>query len=122
MEPRIMVPQPRWTIPINMRSRDKPMLDAALEIAKIEGLDLTSIFRNALQEYITSRLDSLKDDGIKKMEEYLDSSSVLHSLLLSPDKLKGWTDSEVVTFAKLIRARKEELEIELRKRDYYFRW
>jgi len=98
------------------------MLDAALEIAKIEGLDLTSIFRNALQEYITSRLDSLKDDGIKKMEEYLDSSSVLHSLQLSPDKLKRWTDSEVVTFAKLIRARKEELEIELRKRDYYFRW
>jgi len=105
-----------------MRLVDRPLLDNAILIAKSEGLELTSIFRNALQEYVKRRLGSRGEGGTRKMEEYFDSASVLHSEILSPDKLKEWTDSELVATAKVIRARKEELESELRSRGYYFRW
>jgi len=46
----------------------------------------------------------------------------IHSKLLTPEDLKLWTDSDVLTLAKQIRSRKQELDFELRKRGYFFQW
>jgi hypothetical protein len=42
--------------------------------------------------------------------------------LLTPEEIKGWHDSEVLDLAKHVRARKEELQMELARRGYHFRW
>jgi hypothetical protein len=67
----IMV-SPRWTIPINMRERDKPVLDAALAIAKDDGSDITKVFRVALEEFVRTRA---RKDG-RKLDEYFDDSKI----------------------------------------------
>ena len=115
-----MSPQARWTVPVNIRPRDKPILDAAVALAEKEGTDITTVFRNAVAEYVRTKLAG---NGIsRKMDDYFDSS--LHSplKLLSREELKQWTDSDVISAAKQVRARKHELESELRRRGYYFRW
>jgi len=117
-----LAPQPRWTIPVNIRQKDKPVLDAALAIAKADGTDLTSVFRIALAEYVSARHGKPGDSGSEKVDEYFDSSSRITSKLLTPAELRQWTDSDVLTLAKRIRSRKQELEFELRRRGYYFRW
>jgi len=120
-----MAPQPRWTIPVNIRQQDKPILDAAFVIAKTEGINITNVFRNALTEYVRVRQKASKHGASERMDNYLGLSSfglVVHSNLLTPEDLRQWTDADVLTVAKQVRARKQELESELRRRGYYFRW
>jgi len=117
-----MVPQPRWTVPVNIRSQDKQILDMALKIAESDRTDLTTVFRRALTEYVRTRLGTPAESRSTRIDEYVDSSFRLHSKLLTPEDLKRWTDSDVLTLAKQIRSRKQELDFELRRRDYYFQW
>jgi hypothetical protein len=59
------------------------------------------------------------------LDEFLrDSQFVDHDYgqVLTPERLKQWEDGEVLELAKKIRGRKQELEVELRRRKYYFRW
>jgi len=41
---------------------------------------------------------------------------------LTREELKTWEDSDLIYVAKSIRARKQELEVELRRRGYHFIW
>jgi hypothetical protein len=112
----------RWTIPINMRLEDKPVLDAALNIAKEEGTNITKIFRRALYEFVGRKVES---SGMKKMDEFLDRSSMsdpIFNRVLTPKELRNWPEVDLVSAAKQIRARKEELDSELRRRGFYFKW
>jgi hypothetical protein len=62
---------------------------------------------------------------ISRLDEYLSDSqfvSAPYNEILTPENLRKWKTDEFVKFAKKIRARKEELEVELRRRGYYFRW
>jgi|SRR5579862_8732087 len=117
-----MAPQPRWTIPINIRQQDKPILDAALLIAKNEGSDITTVFRTALAEFI--RIRESQSEG-RRLDEFLDDSEILNpffNTVLTPAELRNWSEARLLQASKLIRSRKEELEAELRKRGYFFRW
>src|ERR1022692_2468040 len=116
-----MAPQPRWTVPINMRSQDKPVLDAALAIAKIEGTDITTIVRTALAEFVKTKA---RAEG-RKMDEFLDHSEMsnpIYNRVLTAHELRRWSESDLLDAAKVVRARREELDSELRKRGHYFRW
>jgi hypothetical protein len=104
-----------------MRSQDKPVLDAALAIAKIEGTDITTIVRNALAEFVKTKA---RTEG-RKMDEFLDGSVISNPIsnrVLTPDVLRRWPERDLLDAAKVVRARKEELDSELRRRGYYFRW
>jgi hypothetical protein len=71
------------------------------------------------------RLKAQRDGGSKKMDDYLDLTSrgVVPMLkLLSPEELKRWNDSDVLAAARQVRSRKEELDSELRRRGFHFRW
>jgi hypothetical protein len=119
-----MAPQPRWTVPVNMRAQDKQVLDAALSIAKNEGRDITSVFRMALAEFVKTRSGVNEE---RKMDEFLVNTSEisvnrLYNRVLTPGELKGWSDASLVDSAKLVRARKQELDSELRKRGYFLKW
>jgi len=116
-----MVPQPRWTIPINMRQQDKPVLDAALIIAKSEGSDITTVFRSALAEFV--RMRALPNE--RKMDEFLEDrtmSNQVYNRVLTPHELESWSEARLLDAAKLIRSRKDELNAELRKRGFFFKW
>jgi hypothetical protein len=116
-----MVPEPRWTIPVNIRSKDKPILDAVLNIAKSEGVEITTLVRTALAEFVTRR----NGGSSQKLDNFLADpalSEPFYYQVLSPSKLNGWDEEELLRMAKLIRARKEELDSELRRRGYLFRW
>jgi hypothetical protein len=116
-----MAPQPRWTVPINMRSQDKPILDAALRIAKNEGSDITTVFRTALSEFVRTRT---LPEG-EKMDKFLDNSEMsdpIYNRILTPGELKKWTDSDLLSVSKRVKARREELDFELRRRGYFFKW
>jgi hypothetical protein len=116
-----MVLKPRWVHPLNFREEDKETLDAALQIAKSDGSSLTDVIRIALKEYAGSRLRGNQDTI--KMDDFLRSTVNPQYLeILTPTVLKEWTDNEVLTFAKLVRARRQEIEHELRKRGYFFEW
>jgi hypothetical protein len=58
------------------------------------------------------------------MDDFLDHSEVnpIFQEVLSPTELKGWVDSDLLFFAKLIRGRKQEIESELKKRGFHFVW
>src|ERR1017187_1816083 len=104
-----MAPQPRWTLPINMRSQDKPVLDAALAIAKIEGTDITTIVRTALAEFVKTKA---RAEG-RKMDEFLDGSAISNPIsnrVLTPYELRRWTENDLLNAARIVRARKEELD------------
>ena len=75
-----IVVRPRWTVPINMRLEDKPVLDAALIIAKEEGTDITKIFRMALLEFVRTRAGSAE---VRKIDEFLDKSAMSSTLVQS---------------------------------------
>ena len=117
-----MAPQPRWTIPVNMRMQDKPVLDAALEIAKREGSNITTIFRVALEEFVRVKSRS----GVQKLDRFLDdsesSSNGMYGRVLTPAELRSWSESSLLDAAKRIRSRKDELDSALRERGYSFRW
>lgn len=55
-----------------MRTQDKPVLDAALEIAKHEGSDITTIFRTALEEFVKTR----STKTTLKLDEFCDGSQL----------------------------------------------
>jgi len=116
-----MAPQPRWTVPVNMRSQDKEVLDSALRIAKSEGSDITSVFRTALAEFVRTRTRS---EG-RRMDEFLDSSTTSDlncNRILTPGELRTWSEVEILVAARVVRARKQELDSELRRRGYFFKW
>jgi hypothetical protein len=118
-----MVVQPHYTIPVNVRPRDTPTIQAAKEIAQRENKQMTTIFREALAEYVDRRKLSA---GSFKLEQYIGSESVTNNgsleKVLVPGALKLWGDSELLSFAKKLRARTQEIDAELRRRGYYFKW
>src|SRR5579862_8225853 len=106
-----MAPQPRWTVPINMRLQDKPILDAALRIAKSEGSDITTVFRTALAEFVSTRVSP---EG-ERMDKFLDDSEMsnpIYNRILTPGELRKWTDSDLLDISKRVKARREELDFE----------
>jgi hypothetical protein len=112
----------RWTIPVNMRIEDKPVLDAALNIAKEEGTNVTKICRTALYEFVGRNVRSA---GMKKMDEFLDKSAMsvpTYNHMLTPRELRSWSDDSLLDSAKLVRSRQQELDSELRSRGYFFKW
>jgi hypothetical protein len=115
-------PQPRWTVPVNFRAVDRPTLDAAIAIARKEGTELTSVIRNAVQEYVKTKLGP--SNGLARMDQYFDSSATVNlQELLKPDELRTWSDSDLLRLSKQVRARKQELARELQRRGYLrFEW
>jgi hypothetical protein len=115
-------PQPRWTVPVNFRNVDRGILDAAIAIARKEETELTSVIRNAVQEYVKTKLGPA--NGLTRMDQYFDSSSSVNlQELLNPEKLKAWSDSDLLRVSKQVRARKQELARELQRRGYHrFEW
>jgi hypothetical protein len=118
------MPQPRFSFPVSFRAVDKPIFDALVGIAREERCNLTSVFRTALTEFVKSRTE--KEQAWRKLDEFLVNNSAMaepiYNRILTPSELRSWTDSEVLCAAKLVRARKEELDLELRRRGYLFRW
>ena len=117
-----MAPKPRWTVPVNMRLQDKLILDAALEIAKREGSDITTVFRNALEEFVNKRART----NTVKLDSFLDNSIMIqdpiYSRVFTPTELRSWSETSLLDAAKRIRSRKEELDRALREKGYFFRW
>jgi hypothetical protein len=115
-----MTLKPRWVHPLNFREQDKGIMDAALLLAKRQGSDLTHVIREALKEYTSSRL---REDAGQKLDSFItDTGGYSYKKLLTLNELKNWRDVEILDLAKLLRARKQELEFELTKRGYHFRW
>jgi hypothetical protein len=119
-----MVLKPRWVVPLNFRSGDKPLLDNVIFLAKKEELRITDIIRDALIEYTRRKLDLCEASGTHRIDEFIASNFKEDSLsgILTREQLKTWQDSDVINFAKMVRARKQELEFELRRRGYHFSW
>jgi hypothetical protein len=114
--------KPRWTHPLNFRLEDKAVLDAAILIGRNEGNSLTGVIRTALKEYVSSKLGQAP---LIKIDDFFDgpiNSSYDYKRILGPKDLETLTDQSVLHMARLIRARKEELESDLRRRGFYFRW
>jgi len=108
--------------PVNFRQEDKAVLDAAILIGKDEGSSLTGVIRTALKEYVSSKV---RQAPLIKIDDFFDgsiNSSEDYKQILDPKELEALTDESVLYMARLIRARKEELEYDLRRRGYYFRW
>jgi hypothetical protein len=119
-----MAPKPRWVVPLNFRSGDKLLLDSVLFLAKKEEVHITDIIRDALLEYTKRKLDLCETSGTHRIDEFLASNLREGSLsgILTREELKTWQDSDVTHFAKMVRARKQELESELRRRGHHFPW
>jgi hypothetical protein len=97
------VPQPHWTIPVNFRAQDKSVLDAALNIARSEGRDITSIVRTALTEFI--KRNGLEHE-IRRIDEFLDGSEIskpTYNEVLTPAALKMWTDQDLLNTESICR-------------------
>ena len=110
-----MVPRPRSVVPLNFRSGDKPLLDNVIFLAKKEELHITDIIRDALLEYTKRKLDLCEASGTHRIDEFMAANFRDDSLsgILTREELKTWQDSDVISFAKMVRARKQELEFEL---------
>jgi len=111
--------KPRWVHPLNFREEDKAVLDAAVLVAKNEGSNLTNVIRDALKIYTTAKLQG---DGYHKLDKYVNDPFLYYRKMLTPEELREWIDTDVLDIARLIRSRKQEIEFELRKRGYYFKW
>jgi hypothetical protein len=111
--------KPRWVHPLNFRAEDKAVLDAAVLVAKKEGSNLTNVIRDALKMYMVAKLQG---DGYQKLDKFVNESYPHYGKMLTPEDLREWIDTDVLDIARLIRARKQEIESELRKRGYYFQW
>jgi len=96
-----------------------------LSIAARENRNVTSIFREALADFVKTREETGATTG-PKMDEYLGESvaipEVVSHRILTPVELRHWTDKELLDTAKLVRARKQEVDHALRTRNYYFTW
>jgi len=113
---------PRYTVAINFRHKDKLLLDALVTIARDEGNNVTSIFREAIAEFVKTRARSVEG---KKLDDFLNDSAMsntLYARILTPSELRGWSDQNLLDGAKLVRSRKEELDSELRRRGFFFKW
>jgi hypothetical protein len=93
-------------------------------LAKKEDIHVTDVIRDALLDYTRKKLDPCEALGTHKMDEFVATNFMKDSLcdILTPKELKTWQDADVVNFAKKVRARKQELELELRRRGYYLSW
>jgi hypothetical protein len=117
---RGMALKARWVHPLNFREQDKAVLEASILLARREGSDLTNVIRDALKAYTATKL---REDPSQKLDSFIsDIGLSSFEKLLTPDELKVWHDVEVLDLAKTVRARKQELELELTKRGYHFRW
>ena len=118
--------RPRWTLPINFRQEDKSILDAAVALADADRIQITSLVRNALADYVKTRLGGEGVAGMKKMDDYFSSTSfgpIPPFKILTPKELKLWNDSDLLAAARQVRSRKQELEGELKRRGFHlFRW
>ena len=120
-----MALKPRWVHPLNFREQDKQLLDASIETAEKERIDFTSLCRRALQEYVDLHFE--RDDCIPKLDEYLKDPSFKAlppiTRLFTPEELGEWSDETLLLVAKNVRARKMELDSELKKRSFLlFQW
>ena len=88
-------------------------------VAKKEGSNLTNVIRDALKMYTTTKLHG---DEYQKLDKFVNESYPHYRNMLTPEELREWIDTDVLDIARLIRARKQEIESELRKRGYYFQW
>jgi len=105
-----------------MRAQDKPVLDAALTIARSEGSDITTVFRAALAEFVRTKASQA---GARRIDEFIDETGItnpIYNRVLTPKELRNWSEASVLYAARLIRSRKEELDSELQRRGYYFSW
>jgi hypothetical protein len=118
-----VTPQPTFTFPVSFRQVDRPIFDALVSIAQKEGRSASNIFRTALTEYAESKTRS--DSAGRKLDEFFDksvmSAPVYHEIL-TPAELRRWTEGDLFHAAKLVRGRKDEIDHELRRRGYVFRW
>jgi hypothetical protein len=115
---------PHYTIPVNIRPRDAPTIEAAKEIAQRENKQMTAIFRQALEEFVARR--KMGEMSVK-LEQYFGSECVPTNITLEkvllPSELKNWTDKDLLSLSKKVRARSQELDRELRRRGFLlFRW
>lgn len=109
---------------VNLRAQDRFILDGLVTLSQIDRCDITTIARRALEYYIQVREKAIGNDGTKKMDEFIsgiDYGDIL-STLLTPELLEVFSDSEILSLAKIVRARRQELDGELRKRGYYLKW
>jgi hypothetical protein len=119
-----MALKPRWVVPLNFRAGDKPLLDDVVFLAKKEDVNVTDIIRDALIEYTGRNLYLCEVIGTRRIDEFLvpGPREVPLSHNLTPEGLKSWEDADVLAFARTVKARKQELEFELKRRGYYFQW
>jgi hypothetical protein len=119
-----MTPEPRYTVAVNMRPVDKPLLDSLLQIAQKKHSKITSVFREALTDFVKREAEQ-NGKTSQKLDNFLGNTNLsenVYNHLMTPAELKGWSEEELVHTAKLIRGRKEELDAELRCRGHFFRW
>jgi hypothetical protein len=117
-----MALKPRYVFPLSFRQEDREILDAAIQIAKEENSNPTRVMREALRQYTKSKL---KSDNVKLDEFFNDHTQgvdPIYRKVFSSTELKEWNDADVLWFARLVRARKQELESELKRRGYHFVW
>ena len=120
-----MTPKPRYVLPLNFRAEDKPLLDRIVLLAKKEDENLTAVIRTALNEFAERRCATLERGETHRIEEFCPppfGAKPVFGDMLTPARLKRWQDDELLSAAKTIRARKQELDSELRRRGYYFSW
>jgi hypothetical protein len=116
----------RWVFPVNFRQEDQQVLEVLIRIAKEGETTLTDVVRTALNEFAAARN---RGAGVTKMDEFLEVNqdslirdNPVYRELLTPDRLRGWQDTDLLLFSRAIRSRKFELEAELKKRGYHFQW
>ncbi len=108
-----MAPNPRYTIAINIRKQDKFILDSLISLSQSDRCDITTVARRALEYDVQNRRKTAGEDGARKMDEFIAGNSSyshedLFSTLLTPEILKEFSDSEIMSFAKIVRARRQE--------------
>jgi len=117
----------RATLPLNFRHVDLELLDFLEERATIEGCTITSLVRKILFEYAEREKQKISSRSDLRIDRFFENSNmkceISSSKVLTPDVLRTFTDSEIVRLAKLIRARKQEVSSEFRRRNYLlFSW
>jgi hypothetical protein len=116
--------KPRWVHPLNFREQDKQLLDASLDIAQREHTDLTNLIRESLKEYVTLHSERNKSPRI---DEYIQDPTLKAlppiTKLLTPNELEEWSDETLLLTARYVKARRMELDSELKRRGFLeFRW
>jgi hypothetical protein len=117
--------QHRYVVSLSFRPQDKLLLDNVLLLAKTENKDLTSFTRDALAEFVASK-QSTVPKGEKKIDEFLDIAAIPRVLsfdrVLTPKELERWPNEDLIRFARIVKARREETASELKRRGFNFIW